>query len=92
MAIDACPHPHTFTAKADYKELVDHIVILNSSHSSATIKIGIIETRDIQHEKDEEFIVNLSFPGESIPEVMLKPDNATVTIIEFDGEGITHTL
>ena len=63
-------------------------MILNSSQSSATIKIGIIENRTIEHEKDEEFIVNLSFPGEPIPRVILKPDRAIVTIIEFDGEGI----
>ena len=55
---------------------------------SATVSIKIIETNDTELEQDEDFIVHLSFPGEPIPGVTLDPNKTTVTIIEFDGEGM----
>ena len=65
-------------------------MIFDSSNTSATIEI-CIETNDTHREEDEEFTVNLSFPGEPVPRVILEPDSVTVTIIEFDGEGnYTH--
>ena len=55
---------------------------------SATVSINIIETNDTELEQDEDFIVHLSFPGEPIHGVTLDPNKTTVTIIEFDGEGM----
>ena len=87
MVIDSHAPSSIFTADFDYIELTDYRVILNSSTTSVIIHIIIIEINDTQLEKDEQFIVHLSFPGEPIPGVTLDPDKATVEIIEFDGGG-----
>jgi hypothetical protein len=60
----------------------------NSNRTSAIVNITIIETSSTQYENDEEFIVNLSFPGEPISRVTLNPNRTIVQIVEFDGEGI----
>ena len=76
------------TADINYQELSNRSLTFDPSNTESTVNILIIATNETLVEEDKEFIVNLSFPGERIPRVVLEPDNATVTIFEINGQSI----
>ena len=79
---------YLYTADVDYIGRTNDLLTFDSSNTVVTVNVSIIVTNDSIPEDDEQFTVSLSFPGEPIPRVTLDPDNATVTILEFDGEGM----
>ena len=83
----ARPLLNILTDDVDYIGRTRDLLTFDSSNTAVTINVSIIVTNDSIPEDDEQFTVSLSFPGEPIPRVTLDPNNATVTILEFDGEG-----
>ena len=79
------------TAGVDYVGLTNYLLTFDSSNTVITVNVSIVVANDSVAEEDEEFTVSLSFPSEPIPRVTLNPHNATIVILEMNGEGM-HDL
>ena len=76
------------TAGVNYEHLTRQQLIFDSINNAITVNVSIfINTNETSHEMDEDFTVSISFLGEEIPRVSLKPDSANVTIFEANGQG-----
>ena len=69
-----------------YEDLTNHQLTFDSSHTSITVNISIIvNLTDTVLETEREIVVSLSCVGE--PNVILDPENTTITVFEIRGEG-----
>ena len=90
VPIKLCGYSLLFaTADINYKGLNNYALTFDPGSTETTVNIFIIATNETLFEEDEEFTVNLSFPGEPIPRVELEPGNATITIFEINEESTT---
>ena len=75
-------------AGVNYEGLTSQPLTFDSFNNAITVNVSIfINANETSHEMDEDFTVSISFLGEKIPRVSLKPDSANVSIFEADGQG-----